>query len=104
MRINPFLLALLVLFTFLLLQPASAQKGRVEAGIDIGYGFSAGQGSIQSSTSTLTNLNETVVPYSLGAGLQIGANGTYFFSDNIGAGLTIHYISGNPASYEYQSN
>src|ERR1022692_2971751 len=82
---------------------ANAQKGAIEAGLEIGYGFPSGTGTLQTSSSTLSVLNESVFSYSLGAGINIGANGAYFFSDHIGAGLNIHYLMGTPEDFEYQS-
>jgi|SRR5665213_2202439 len=81
----------------------SAQKRMIEAGITVGYGFPAGTATYTSSSISGNFFNQSVASYSLGSGINIGLNGTYFFNDHIGAGLNIHYLAGAPSGYTYQS-
>jgi len=79
-------------FISLITLNASAQKGVFEAGLSIGYGFPTAEGTL----ITISGTTEEALFYSYGAGINAAATGTYFFSDNIGAGLDFNYLFGSP--------
>ena len=86
--------------SILFIQQADAQKGRIYASIDLGYGFPSGEGTWLSGTES----SRSASFYSFGAGLNIAASGSYFFSDHIGAGLDIGYLFGSPLNSTNQIN
>jgi hypothetical protein len=70
-----------------------AAGGDIDTRLNVGYGFRAGPNYLYSNTGAAN----TVVPYSLGAGFNVGIGGTYWFEDHLGLALDINSVFGSPA-------
>jgi len=79
-----------------LYQSAKAQKGDFLFSADLGYGFASGDQSIlyySSSNST------SILPFSLGKGVNISTTGVYMPNNYIGGGLDLNMLIGTPNTY-----
>jgi opacity protein-like surface antigen len=78
-------------------------------GVNGGYGFKFGSQTTYVGSSTYDNINyessekTEAVNYSLGSGINFGANLGYMFNKNIGVDLGINYLVGTNTSLEYTS-
>src|SRR6185369_8460910 len=87
---------MLSVFSFSVCNGISAQKGSIECRFNLGYGFPTGLQT--SSNFNITTTTISVIDYSLGAGFNVAANGTYWLTKNIGAGLDLNYLFGTPVT------
>jgi hypothetical protein len=76
-------------------QAVKAQTGAFEVHLNLGYGFNTATSTfISDDGNTLT-----VVPYSLGSGLNIDLGGTYMIGDHLGLGLDLTDVMSGPIKY-----
>jgi len=86
--------------SILLSREVKAQAGLFDVHVNVGYGFAAGMGSLISYTGS----EQTTVPYSLGAGLNLDLGAAYMLSDHIGVGLDLSDIMGTAIKYNEIGN